>query len=476
MTGFELSRIFGRLEQERFAKASGDFNPMHMDPIAARRTQAGAPVVHGVHAALWAIDALIAAGLVVKPITAIDVAFRKFIYVGDEVTLRINESEDSLTADLVTSDLVVTTITIRFSRAADVVEQAVDAQDVHPGPVPLEPDFSDLENCSGRLARTLENQSVLLFPHAAKALGAEKVDAIAKLSTIVGMLCPGLHSIFNGFKLIVSNAANGPGIAFRSRRVDKRFRKVELAVSGSGLEGVVTAFMRQPPVVQSSVDDIRPLVREGEFSGTTALIVGGSRGIGAFTARAIAAGGGRVIITYAAGEADAHAVAKEIGGAAVVRRYDAREDAASQLADLEWEINELYYFATAQISRQKVQLYSPILFAEFCQLYVNGFEAVCSAIRATARDGLVAFYPSSIYVEERERDLTEYAMAKSAGEVLCADLNRSMPGLHILVKRLPRVRTDQTATILPTQSIDAAEVMLPVIREMRAYRLTKTAP
>ena len=43
-------------------------------------------------------------------------------------------------------------------------------------------------------------------------------------------------------------------------------------------------------------------VRPGIFAGQTALIVGGSRGLGEVTAKLIAAGGGTPIITYQAGK------------------------------------------------------------------------------------------------------------------------------------------------------------------------------
>jgi hypothetical protein len=33
---------------------------------------------------------------------------------------------------------------------------------------------------------------------------------------------------------------------------------------------------------------------------------------------------------------------------------------------------------------------------------------------------------------------------------------------------LPRLRTDQTATVIPSREIDAIEVMLPIIREMKS--------
>jgi acyl dehydratase len=48
-------RVFTETDQKRFASVSGDYNPMHMDALQARRTQAGAPVVHGINLFLWAL-------------------------------------------------------------------------------------------------------------------------------------------------------------------------------------------------------------------------------------------------------------------------------------------------------------------------------------------------------------------------------------------------------------------------------------
>jgi hypothetical protein len=62
--------------------------------------------------------------------------------------------------------------------------------------------------------------------------------------------------------------------------------------------------------------------------------------------------------------------------------------------------------------------------------------------------------------------MTEYSMVKMAGELLCADLNRSYRHLKIHVERLPRVLTDQTASVTPTETADPVSVMLPIIRNV----------
>jgi hypothetical protein len=52
------SRTFTEADQIRFAGVSGDRNPMDLDAIKARRTQAGVQVVHCVHVLLWSLDVL----------------------------------------------------------------------------------------------------------------------------------------------------------------------------------------------------------------------------------------------------------------------------------------------------------------------------------------------------------------------------------------------------------------------------------
>ncbi|MGH8645572.1 MAG: MaoC/PaaZ C-terminal domain-containing protein, partial [Gammaproteobacteria bacterium] len=44
-------------DQQRFCELSGDLNPLHLDPVSARREFFGDVVVHGIHGVLRALDA-----------------------------------------------------------------------------------------------------------------------------------------------------------------------------------------------------------------------------------------------------------------------------------------------------------------------------------------------------------------------------------------------------------------------------------
>lgn len=463
-------------DQERFAARSGDRNPIHLDPLVARRTQAGAPVAHGMHATLWALEELAREGFLARPLARVAGTFTHFVYLDAAATLRIvRSSQTSLRAEIVSAGVNTTTLDITFGEPAAALPPEAGVSELPPREVPWAGEFAAVAARAGTVP--LETGRLApLFPALAARIGPARVAALGRLSYVVGMLCPGLHSIFSAFSLGFANEAPGTsvaaGLSFRVANVDERVRLVELAVAAPGAAGTIGAFVRRPPVVQRSFEDALRVVRPAEFEGVTALVVGASRGLGAATARLIAAGGGRVVISYVVGEADARRLAAELGDARCsVIRYDARDEADAQLARIDRSVNQLYYFASAHIHRQKAEAFSADRFSEFCGVYVSGFERTVSALGR--RDGrlLRAFYPSSIAVGERPRAMTEYAMAKAAGEILCADLARFVPGLQVMVRRLPRVLTDQTATVMPVESDDALEIMLPIVRDMQALRI-----
>src|SRR5580704_5671541 len=84
------SKTFASHEQQQFAALSGDFNPIHMNPMAARRTQAGAPVVHGIHTLLWLLDGIAGTHGLPAPATVV-ARFRKLVYVGDSVDAEVSK-------------------------------------------------------------------------------------------------------------------------------------------------------------------------------------------------------------------------------------------------------------------------------------------------------------------------------------------------------------------------------------------------
>jgi hypothetical protein len=281
-----------------------------------------------------------------------------------------------------------------------------------------------------------------------------------------------LHSIYSELSVrVCAESGNSDSLAFRVTETDPRFRSIEQEIAGGGIAGTVNGFARVPPVQQATMQELAGVVGPTEFAGSTAIIVGGSRGLGELTAKLVATGGGRVVVTWQTGKDDAERVAQEIcaaGGACETLCYDAREPAAHQFAGLTHEPTHLYYFATPPIFRPQPTIFSTERLNEFLAVYVGGFWLLSCTLRAR-QPRLSIFYPSSVFVTERPQGMTEYTMAKAAGEVLCADMNVSMTPTRVTVSRLPRLPTDQTASVTAVEAGDPVDVMLPIVREVQSW-------
>jgi acyl dehydratase len=469
MTHTPIERlVFPARLQVDFAELSGDWNPMHVDNIAARRTAAGKPVVHGMHTVLRALESLATSSPGLPVPSTLKVRFLKPVHVDDSVDIlhvSCNDKEFQLQAlvdGAMTTDVRVI-LGDCYGARENLEPCCIDEQVAC-----RELSLAEMVRRSGTISLAATPGTIgARFPNAVRWLGIDRVSGLLCLSRLVGMECPGLHSLFSGFTIECPQQGTPPVLEYRVVSVDDRFRLLKIDVTGLGMQGSVEAFARHPPVIQTQVKELSALVTPGEFAGQRSLIVGGSRGLGELTAKLLAAGGGHPIITYAVGKKDAERVAAEItewGGHCDVLKYDVRVPAAQQLEFMTTPVSHFYYYATCPISRRRTRRFDSRILEEFLDFYVRGFYELCTVLQERHGRGISALYPSSVFVEDRPREMTEYAMAKAAGEVLCADLNRCCPGMQIKTVRLPRLLTDQTATILPTEKAKAVDVMLPIIR------------
>ena len=311
-------------------------------------------------------------------------------------------------------------------------------------------------------ARPRQAALAALAPRVAAALPPMQVAVLLAATRLVGMECPGLHSVFSGFALDFDAAAPAaPALSYAVSRYDPRFRFLEMAVEGGGARGAIRALVRARPVAQPSLPELAALVPPGCFAGRRALVVGGSRGLGETCAKLLAAGGAEVALTYARGAADAARVAAEIaaaGGSARALPLEVGAVPPDWAGGLDgWAPDEIFYFATPRIRPTQDRRFSAEAYAAFHAVYVDGFLKVFSLLNRGQLTGV--FYPSSVYVEERPARFSEYVAAKAAGEGVCAALAALNPGIRFTVPRLPRLASDQTSEREPA----AAPALLAVL-------------
>lgn len=464
----KVRRTFTQQDQEAFARLSGDRNPMHMNADFARRTQAGARVVHGMHCVLWMLEAWCASGEA-WPAGPVRVLFSKFVFLDRDIDLEVaRQPSGQVKASLSMDGAVVAMITPkRRALVGPFPEPSADSMPSAVPRAPLDLDLADIAGHHGRIAPFGAVLAQEMFPHACAVLGANRVNALALMSSLVGMISPGMRSIFSNVEFEFADGDPGKGLAWVVADVDSRVHLVTMQVAGLGLRGQIQAFVRARPYEAPTTQSLAERVKAGEFGGRRALVIGGSRGIGAVTAKLLGAGGADVTLTYASGCSEAQDVADDIErsgrGKARVIAYDVTAPAAVQMG-ANRNFTHLYYFATPKIFRQGAEVYAPGEFREFVEYYLDGFAQLMQWAASVADEGgLRAIYPSSIALNTRPPGMTAYTMAKAAGEVLVRDLGEALR-ITILTPRLPRILTDQTATVPPQPAEDAVDVMLPILR------------
>ena len=472
-----VTRIFDWNCQRQFAAASGDYNPIHIDAIASRRTTAGAPIVHGMHSLIWLLDCLSGAGYTLIGPTRLNVQLVRPIYVGEEVAAEISGSSQGEAGAriLVAGDVAVAASLNRSDAGPCSGVMLSNCVEGHSPPdVPADLAIEQLDGFRGKLAFDFGRADLQrMFPAAATGFGLNAVAALACSSCLVGMEIPGLHSMYLGLNLILvgDKTSVGDGLDYQARVVSARFGAVRIEIWGVGVQGTLEVLRRPPPAKQPDMDQVRSLIAPDEFQGTRALIIGGSRGLGELTAKIISAGGGDVVLTYLRGKTDAESVLAQIeggGGRGSAMRYDTALSAWDQIAEIVPAPTQIYYFATPRIARPGLDVFDRERFAEFTDVYVDSFLDLVKSCARWGTSRVRVFYPSTTFIERRPKGMTEYAMAKAAAEVMCRDISGKVEGVEIMSRRLPRVATDQTLSTVQVALADSAGLIRDVVRAMHA--------
>jgi hypothetical protein len=463
------SRIFSLTDQIAFARLSSDWNPMHLDQAFARRTQVGQPVVHGIHNLAWAANAVLE--FFPCKVASIRARFLQPLYLDELASIRLrNRSDKQIEFEVVAANTVVALVKLS-SEPGNLTAECAQLPMSAPAQIsrPANLQFEQLSGRAGAVAIG-DGDAGSLFPALTDSIGLPAVKALTATSQIVGMACPGLHSLFAGLDVSCDpNSVRESVLAYTVRKVDARFRSLQIDVSGSGIVGRLDAFARPSPPVQAGMADILARVSGAPFAGQRSLIVGGSRGLGEVTAKIVAAGGGLPVVTYRDSEHEANQVSADIrgaGGQCEILRYDALLPAGEQLQALGM-VDCCYYFATPKIFQRKSALYEPEKLRRFLSFYADGFFDLCTALTHGGPRRIAMFYPSTAAIDESVSTTAEYAMAKMAGEILAKYLTEFMPNLQIMCRRLPRILTDQTATVGVASADNALDVMLPIVYDVQ---------
>jgi 3-oxoacyl-[acyl-carrier protein] reductase len=207
-----------------------------------------------------------------------------------------------------------------------------------------------------------------------------------------------------------------------------------------------------------------------QLAGKTALVTGGSRGIGAAIARRFARDGAAVALTYAHSPDKAQAVARQIeadGGRALVIRSDnsdpdapaaAVEETVRTLGGLDILVNNAGIFTGGPTDRITVKELDEILAVDVRAVFLSSQAAA----RHMPDGGRIITIGSALTERIPVADLTVYAMCKSALTGLTKGLARDLGprGIAVTVVHGGLIDTDMNPADGPAADLLAGVTAL----------------
>ena len=460
-----MHRRYLLADQLRFAELSGDRNPIHVCPEHARRLLFGEPVVHGMHLVLWALDELAKYCAPGKQIFSVRATFGKPAFLNEDVGASITTIGDLANLKLWSNAEMIIELSVEFGMAEftrNVPDKIVELDRC------LDLSRASIRSAAGKtvlaLPRDLANS---LFPSCLKILSPRLLASLLASTRIVGMQCPGEHSILHGFSLQLDSGEGAGELSYSVQSFDDRFGLVRCFVSAGDISGVLESFLRPAAVRQESLSEVKAKVSAREFAKQHALVIGGSRGIGETIAKAILAGGGTASITFYRGQLDADRIRAECRLAGLLLEavhYDALDPAAI-IPEFSRPYTHIYYCATPKIRPSKPRDGDFQLLHQYTEYFVEAARRSFTFALRRSVENAVLFYPSTMFLDSRPRRFKDYCDAKAAGEAMCMELQATYPKVRVMMPRLPAMATDQTQSLTAMSLQSTLTTMLPFLRD-----------
>jgi NAD(P)-dependent dehydrogenase (short-subunit alcohol dehydrogenase family)/acyl dehydratase len=457
----------------RFAQASGDRNPLHVDESFARTTPYGRCIAHGALVTIAALGTVEAQLL--QRVERLDIRFRQPVLPGEAYTVSAVRHDDARAqVEVLRGEAVAATIALEPGATP---LSPVDAQRVAARTAPLHQTIEGLAAAEEPLSEPygcdLAELRALAAELGASALPDAVLAWLAAASFTVGMLVPGRDAVFVGARIARASAPGSGSLTAAVVAADDRtgLVAVDLALDQGEASArmALNAFLlpRVPPPDRASL--LRHLPPSDSLADRNVLVVGASRGLGAAVTAAFAMQGATVWAGFARSGDRVEELRSEFGPERIRPLAFDAEDAAqtseafSALRAGAGSLDGAVFCAAPPLLDATLHPDDSDATLRFVRSSLAlTLVPLAETLRALAPGGWLAFMSSSA-LEDPPETWPHYVTAKAAVEGAAAYCARHT-GMRVLVVRAPRLWTDSTNTPLarvgatPTEAVAAAIV------------------
>jgi len=462
-----MERTFSLHDQLLFSKLSNDYNPIHLDESWARKNYPGKIVVYGILIVLWVLEELISKGNCSSKFNNFKVDFLKPVLLGDLVTGIIDSTnKDKVIVNVFTQGNLVSRLTIsRLTPEIEVIKKH-ELTESNNLDMPQNLTFDMIKLARGSVSIEPHQEYLRLqFVNSCKFFGAGTLIEILSLSSLVGMHCPGLHSMFSSFNITLQKTSLSR-LYYKVIYANEKLGFAKLSVQGNYISGQVSSYFKQ----ELAVETMPYLTFDSStLKGRKALIIGAS-GIGLDAARILKAQGADVILTTFSEirlDSPLFQFVEENNVQHHILDVTSKDSRDKIISTVDGEITSIYYFATSRILRRRLHPISIDDFNDFINVYVISFYGFIEALYLSGKccSKICLGYPSTIAIDQEWLSQFEYFTSKLVGEYSCKLLSNRFPNISINVNRLPVLASEQSNNFTKLDLTENRSVIFNFVQE-----------
>ena len=460
-----FKKKFNNNDQLKFTRLTGDLNPIHLDKNYAANTMFENIVVHGLNIVVWALEKSIPTKI--KDIKKIKINFLKIVLLNEEIFIKkILKNKKNIQLNIESKNETKIIIEIYLSNSEIFFYENIHKFNLKKKIISKK---KIMKKIQGHLFLQKNKKSITkIYPKITDIIAIEKVLRLISISRLVGIQLNNNPGVLASINLAFENSHLKNKIHFKVKKFIKRFSFCDLSILGNGIKGNIKSFLI-PEIDEIKFEEIKKKIKKRILLNKNALVIGGSSGLGEITVKTLCALGANVIFTYNKNFFNSKKITSDLKKKKIICnffKFDVTKIKKKNINFFKYKKFEIiFYYSTPKIIA--TDTFNKNLYKNYLNYYVLSFKKLLKIIERVSENKTKIFFPSTIYIDQKNKNFSEYIEAKKKAENLCNSINKKNNLKYsILYEKLPRILTRQSSSFYDLKYSNGFKVILKIIKKL----------